>query len=65
MTRRHGHRRNAPAILAVPALLAIAALGGLIAGLLGDGWYDVLAWIGIGLPVGVVAFCSGWRKPQL
>jgi hypothetical protein len=40
---------------AVPALIAVATLGGLVAGLMGDGVWDVLAAVGLALPVVVIA----------
>ncbi|NQD76947.1 hypothetical protein [Pseudomonas sp. CM27] len=34
-----------------PALLALLAALGLFAALLGDGWWDTLSWLGLGIPV--------------
>ncbi|MEL7557475.1 hypothetical protein [Stutzerimonas chloritidismutans] len=34
----------------LPGLIAVLGLVGLFAALLGDGWRDVLAWLGLGLP---------------
>jgi membrane protein implicated in regulation of membrane protease activity len=34
----------------LPGLIAVLSLAGLFAALLGDGWWDALAWIGLGLP---------------
>lgn len=34
----------------LPSLIAVLGLVGLFAALLGDGWWDVLAWFGLGLP---------------
>ena len=44
-------RRGLGAIFAVPLALAAIGLVGLGAGLVGDGVWDVLAWIGLGTPV--------------
>jgi uncharacterized membrane protein len=41
-------------IFALPLLAAIASLVGLVAALLGDGWLNVLAWIGLAVPVWLV-----------
>lgn len=49
--RRHGARR---AVFLQPAAIAVATLVGLVAGLLGDGVYDGLAWAGLGIPVAVI-----------
>jgi len=38
-------------IFAWPALLALLAAFGLFAALLGDGWWDTLSWLGLGIPV--------------
>ena len=35
---------------AIPALLAVLGAAGLFAALLGDGGWDALAWLGLGLP---------------
>ena len=35
---------------AIPALLAVLGAAGLFAALLGDGAWDALAWLGLGLP---------------
>ncbi|WP_165665419.1 hypothetical protein [Metapseudomonas otitidis] len=42
---------NLTRIFAVPALLAALSAIGLVGALLGDGIWDALAWIGLGLPV--------------
>ncbi|AHL77138.1 hypothetical protein CH92_19485 [Stutzerimonas stutzeri] len=34
----------------LPAVIALLGLSGLFAALLGDGWWDALAWVGLGLP---------------
>jgi hypothetical protein len=43
-------------IFAVPALLALLSLVGLIAALTGDGWRDLASWVALGIPVAVI----GW-----
>lgn len=52
MTRlpRRTHRRT----LVIPGLIAVATLVGLVAGLLGDGANDLIAWLGVGLPLAVI-----------
>lgn len=44
----------------LPALIAMLGLAGLFAALLGDGWWDALAWVGLGLPV----LLSVWALPR-
>ncbi|HWT43364.1 MAG TPA: hypothetical protein VN152_12015 [Sphingopyxis sp.] len=43
-------------IFAVPLLLALLSIAGLVVALTGDGWRDAAAWIALGIPVLVV----GW-----
>lgn len=38
-------------IFAVPTVVAVASLIGLVAALMGDGWLDALSWLTLGLPV--------------
>ncbi|MBV4532536.1 hypothetical protein HU719_014050 [Pseudomonas sp. SWRI107] len=47
-------------IFAWPALLAVLGLAGLFAALLGDGAWDALAWLGLGLSA-AIGF-SGFRR---
>lgn len=50
--------KRAPApllkIFAIPALLAALSMFGLIAALLGNNLYDVLAWIALAIPLFVI-----------
>ncbi|BCG22470.1 hypothetical protein TUM18999_06610 [Pseudomonas tohonis] len=41
---------NLTRIFAVPALLAALTAIGLVGALLGDGIWDALAWVGLGIP---------------
>lgn len=58
------HKRRPPQsmgrIFAMPLLLAILGLAGLILGLTGDGWRDWAACILVGLPV--LAFLRDWPR---
>jgi hypothetical protein len=53
-------------VFGVPALLGVLSLGGLVAALAGDGFFDVVSWVGLGVPVFVVAYfiarASGSRR---
>jgi hypothetical protein len=49
MSRRP--RRGALRTFAIPAAIAALTLTGLIAGLLGDGVWDVIAWAGLAVPL--------------
>jgi hypothetical protein len=37
----------------MPVLLGVLTAAGLVAGLLGDGWWDAVAVAGLGMPVAV------------
>jgi len=37
-------------IFAWPLLIGLMGAAGLFAALLGDGWWDALAWLGLGVP---------------
>jgi len=55
MTRRGG-------TFGIPALLALASAVALLAGLLGDGLFDMIAWIGLAAPLLVIAACLAQPK---
>ena len=59
MRVKPGHK-TAPAIFAVPMVLALLSIVGLVVGLLGDGWEDVLAWIGLAAPVAAALWA--WQR---
>ena len=42
----------------IPLVLAALTVLGLVAGLLGDGWLDVLSWVGLGIP----ALIGCWKS---
>lgn len=43
-------------VFGVPIAIAVTSGIGLVAGLIGDGWLDVLAWIGLAIPVAACAW---------
>ena len=51
-----------------PILLGLVSLGGLVIGLLGDGWYDVAAGLAVAAPVVAIAWSlararrGGWDR---
>lgn len=47
---RRSRRYSLGEIFAVPLLLAIFTIVGLVAALIGDGWLDVLSWVGLLIP---------------
>lgn len=54
-------RRALFTVFLLPMLIAVATTGGLIAGLLGDGWMDVASWFGLGLPA-LASLWWGWLQ---
>ncbi|MBM7335161.1 MAG: hypothetical protein ABGX87_11230 [Alcanivorax sp.] len=54
--------RGLGGIFAVPLLIALASLVGLVAALLGDGAMDWISWLGLGLPVAAVAWAMRTRR---
>jgi hypothetical protein len=45
-----------------PVALALLTLGGLVAGLVGDGAWDAVSWIGLGAPILVCLWFGGLRQ---
>lgn len=54
--------RKAHSTWKAPIAIAVVSLLGLVAGLLGDGGWDMASWLGLGLPVAVCAW-HGLRRP--
>ena len=42
-------RRTTRKTFAIPTLIGLLTAAGLFAALLGDGWWDALAWLGMGV----------------
>ncbi|HEV7311522.1 hypothetical protein [Sphingopyxis sp.] len=49
-------------IFAVPLLLALLSVAGLVVALTGDGWRDGAAWIALGIPVLVAGWAMKARR---
>lgn len=49
-------------IFAAPLLVASVTIIGLVAALLGDGWFDMFSWIGLSVPVLVISWALVWRR---
>jgi hypothetical protein len=50
------------AIFFVPVIIALFSLIGLVAALLDDGVYDLLSWLGLAVPVAVIAWSLRWGR---
>ncbi|MCM8729352.1 hypothetical protein ACFO8O_00025 [Hephaestia sp. GCM10023244] len=49
-------RARRGAIFGMPILVGTASLVGLVVGLLGDGWFDILSGLAVAVPAAVI----GW-----
>jgi hypothetical protein len=58
MSRRRGLR----AIFAMPLLLALVSIAGLVVALTGDGWRDGAAWAALAIPVLAVGWAMRARR---
>lgn len=58
MRKRNGLR----AIFAVPLLLAVASIVGLVVALTGDGWRDAVSWALLAMPVLAVGWAMHARR---
>jgi uncharacterized membrane protein YhaH (DUF805 family) len=48
-------RRTYWQVFGMPYILALVSAVGLLAALIGDGWYDAISWITLVVPVVVIA----------
>lgn len=47
---------------ALPLLIGVISIVGLLAALLGDGVYDGVSWLGLGIPVAAVIYAYARRS---
>lgn len=59
MKARRGGSQTGWRIFRWPALMALANAVGLVAALVGDGWFDLVSWVTLGLTL--VVICAAWR----
>jgi len=62
MSRRTPRRRSISRIFAWPALIALLSAAGLAMGLIGDGGWDVAAWLALAAPI---AACRQLLRPAV
>lgn len=53
-------RRGLWSIFRWPLALAVLSLFGLLSALIGDGVYDMLSWLSLGVPLGLIGVV--WRR---
>ena len=58
MSRKQGLRT----IFAIPLLLALVSIAGLVVALTGDGWRDGAAWAALAIPVLAVGWAMRARR---
>jgi hypothetical protein len=51
-------------IFAIPLLLGILTTVGLVAALVGDGIWDALSWLTLGVPIAVTLYCLAASKQR-
>ncbi|AUC99171.1 MULTISPECIES: hypothetical protein [Bradyrhizobium] len=56
--------RSLNQIFAVPLVIAIVSTVGLISALVGDGWWDAVSWVALGLPVLLYLLYIWRRRPN-
>lgn len=59
MTARAKGAQSGWHIFRWPLLMALANAVGLVAALVGDGWYDIVSWVTLGLTLVVIG--AAWR----
>lgn len=64
MKRRATTAQSGWQVFRWPLLMALASAVGLVAALVGDGWYDLVSWATLGVTVVVmIAAWRGWSAP--
>ncbi|MCI1729268.1 MAG: hypothetical protein LKM32_07810 [Chiayiivirga sp.] len=62
-TNRPSERGRAwPNTFAMPAVIALVSLVGLLAALVGDGLFDVLSWLALGTVLAALAWAALFRR---
>jgi hypothetical protein len=49
-------------IFAMPIVIAVISIVGLVGALLGDGWLDAISWAGLLVPLAVIAWALRHRR---
>ncbi|MDQ0839202.1 hypothetical protein QFZ54_002986 [Sphingomonas faeni] len=62
MTQRRHSRQSLAAIFGAPAMIGVLSVGALIAALTGDGWRDMLSWVGLAVPIVTVGWAMRARR---
>jgi hypothetical protein len=62
MLARTNTSRSLRVVFAVPALLAVATAIGLVSALVGDGIWDLVSWMLLGIPVALAIWFMRLRR---
>lgn len=62
MTSRKGHKHGLRTIFAMPLAIAILSSVGLVSALMGDGWRDMISWLGLAMPILIVGWAMKARN---
>ncbi|KQM67832.1 hypothetical protein ASE75_02795 [Sphingomonas sp. Leaf17] len=62
MTQHRRSRQSLGAIFAAPLVIAVASAVALVAALTGDGWRDILSWVGLAVPILAVPWAMLARR---
>lgn len=54
--------QSAAEVFRIPLLLGLASACALVAGLMGDGLWDALCWLGLALPLAAIA--AAWLRRE-
>lgn len=49
-------KHSASRIFRLPVVIGLASLAALIIALMGEGWHDMVSWVGLALPVAAVGY---------
>lgn len=56
------HHRPLRAVFALPLLIAAVSVLGLLSALTGDGWRDIVSWLGLAAPMLAVIWATRVRR---
>jgi hypothetical protein len=62
MSARTPKRQGLGTIFAVPLAISVLSSAALVAALTGDGWRDIISWVGLAAPVLAVGWAMRARR---
>lgn len=64
MNSRRANHRTLTQIFAIPLLIAVISSAGLVSALVGDGWWDAVSWMALGIAPLLYLILIWRRKPN-